>query len=113
MWAVTHGVSVKDYAQARGAALIAAGSAAAHGVLTSIALMDPHFRPQRRPLPPQTLVELLKHPFCVGEAQRAVLDALGFTYGRTFGDRWEFAEFAQQHQPGLDLFTPPEQLRQP
>jgi len=49
----------------------------------------------------------LKHPFCVGEARRAVLDALEFTYKRPFKDQWEFAEYAQKHQPQLDLFTPP------
>jgi hypothetical protein len=52
-------------------------------------------------------VELLKHPFCVGEARRAVLNALEFTYKRKFADQWEFVEYAQQHQPQLDLLTPP------
>jgi hypothetical protein len=60
-----------------------------------------------RPLPAQDLVELLKHPFCVSEARRAVLDALEFTYQRPFKDQWEFAEYAQKHQPQLDLLTPP------
>jgi hypothetical protein len=53
------------------------------------------------------LVELLKHPLCVGEARRAVLDALEFTYKRLFKDQWEFVEYAQKHQPQLDLLTPP------
>ena len=56
---------------------------------------------------PQDLVELLKHPFCVGGARRAVLDALEFTYKRSFKDQWEFVEYAQKHQPQLDLLTPP------
>ncbi len=78
-----------------------------HNVLPSLVLLYPHFQPQPRPLPPQALVELLKHPFCVGEARRAVLDALEFTYKRPFKDQWEFVEYAQKHQPQLDLLTPP------
>ena len=49
----------------------------------------------------------MKHPFCVGEARRAVLDALEFTYRRPFKDQWEFVEYARKHQPHLDLLTPP------
>jgi hypothetical protein len=60
-----------------------------------------------RPLPPQQLVELLKHPFCVNEARRAVLDALEFTYDRKFADLWEFVAFAEKEHPELDLLTPP------
>lgn len=54
-----------------------------------------------------TLVELLKHPFCVGEARRAVLDALEFAYSRKFKDQWDFVEFAQKQQLQLDLLSPP------
>ncbi len=50
---------------------------------------------------------MLKHPFCVGEARRAVLDALAFTYQRPFRDQWDFVEYARTHQPHLDLLTPP------
>ncbi len=63
--------------------------------------------PAARPLPAPVLVELLKHPFCVGEARQAILDALAFTYNRPFADQWEFVEYAQKHQPQLDLLTPP------
>ena len=76
-------------------------------------MLHSHFHPQSRPLPPQTLVELLKHPFCVGEARRAVLDALAFTYNRPFKDQWEFVEYAQTHQPQLDLLTPPKRPERP
>ncbi len=62
---------------------------------------------QPRPLPPQQLVELLKHPFCVNEGRRAVLDALEFTYERRFKDLWEFVAFAEKEHPELDLLTPP------
>ncbi|QDU21735.1 protein kinase domain-containing protein [Urbifossiella limnaea] len=62
-------------------------------------------------LPPQELVELLKHPFCVGEAQRAVLDAMEFTHQRRFRDLWDFVDYARAHQPQLDLLTPPPRLQ--
>ena len=96
------------------ATVLAIGTfATPHNVLPSIPLLHPHFHPQPRPLPPQTLVELLKHPFCVGEARRAVLDALAFTYNRPFKDQWEFVEYAQKHQPQLDLLTPPKRPERP
>ena len=94
--------------------ILAAGAfATPHNLLPSLPLLHPHFHPQPRPLPPQTLVELLKHPFCVGEARRAVLDALEFTYSRKFKDQWEFVEYAQKHQPQLDLLSPPKRPERP
>jgi hypothetical protein len=39
-----------------------------------------------RALPPQTLVDLLKHPLCVGDARRLVLDELAPHYHRPFAD---------------------------
>jgi hypothetical protein len=59
------------------------------------------------PLPAETLVELLKHPLCVGEARRAVLDALGTRYQRHFADQWEFVRFAEEQKLGLDFTSPP------
>ena len=38
---------------------------------------------------------------------RAVLKASEFTPAQTFADRLEFVEYAQKHQPQLDLLTPP------
>jgi hypothetical protein len=29
------------------------------------------------------------------------------TYQRPFRDQWDFVEYAQKHQPQLDLLTPP------
>jgi hypothetical protein len=87
------------------APLLSVGSFATPHNLLPLALSDPHFLP--RPLPPQELVELLKHPFCVGEARRVVLDALEVHYKRAFKDQWEFVEYVQKHQPQLDLLTPP------
>jgi serine/threonine protein kinase/tRNA 2-selenouridine synthase SelU len=60
-----------------------------------------------RDLPPPTLVELLKHPFCVGDARRLVLDALARHYRRPFADQWDFVDYAQQQKLGLDLTRPP------
>ncbi len=106
--AVALGVTSDDRERSQHASILATGAfSTPHNILPSLGLLHPHFQPQPRPLPPQTLVELLKHPFCVGEARRAVLDALEFTYKRPFKDQWEFVEYAQKHQPQLDLLTPP------
>jgi hypothetical protein len=90
------------------ATILASGAfATPQNFLPSLPLLHPYFQPQPRPLPPQSLVELLKYPFCIRGARRAVLDALEFTYKRPFKDLWDFVEYAQQHQPQLDLLTPP------
>jgi hypothetical protein len=47
------------------------------------------------------------------ERGREVLDALAFTYQRKFKDQWEFVEYAEKHQPQLDLLTPPKRPQQP
>jgi hypothetical protein len=82
-------------------------------LLTAAPLLGSGFHAQPRPLPPQTLIELLKHPFCVGEARRAVLDALEITYNRPFKDQWAFVEYVQKYQPQLDLLAPPKRPPQP
>jgi hypothetical protein len=61
-------------------------------------------------LPAQALVDLLKHPCCVDEARRLVLDALGRHYQRPFADQWDFVDFVHQQKLGLDLTTPPARL---
>ena len=102
------GVRSDSLERARDATLLAAGTFATPcNLIPSLALLHPHFQPRPRPLPPQELVELLKHPLFVGAARRAVLDALEVTYRRPFKDQWEFVEYAQKHQPQLDLLTPP------
>jgi hypothetical protein len=63
--------------------------------------------PPRCPLSTQELVELLKHPLCVGQARRVVLEQLENRYRRPFADHWEFVRFAQQQNLGLDFTTPP------
>jgi hypothetical protein len=72
---------------------------------------QPALRPLPPPLSPQMLVDLLKHPFCVGEARRLVLAQLSRHYHRPFADQWEFVEYVHQHQLDLDLITPPERPR--
>jgi hypothetical protein len=64
-----------------------------------------------RELPPQTLVDLLKHPCCVGEARRLVLDQLARHYQRPFADQWDFVDYVQQQKLPLDLTTPPARSR--
>jgi hypothetical protein len=80
------------------------------GTLTgpaSLLLAPALFRPPP-PLPAQTLVDLLKQPFCVGEARRLVLEQLARHYQRPFVNQWDFARFAQEQKLDLDLFTPPQ-----
>jgi hypothetical protein len=65
-----------------------------------------------RELPPQTLVHPLKHPLCVGEPRRLVLDQLARHYHRPFADPWDFVAYDHQQQKlGLDLTTPPARSR--
>ena len=39
-------------------------------LLPALAFLHPSLRPQPQPLPPQLLVDLLKHPLCVGKSRR-------------------------------------------
>jgi serine/threonine protein kinase len=74
---------------------------------TALPAAHPAVEPLPLPLPPQTLVDLLKHPFCVGEPRRLVLDQLARHYHRPFADQWDFVDHVHQQQLGLDLTTPP------
>ena len=73
------------------------------------ALPHPAVQPSREALPTQVLVELLKHPLCVGTARRAVLDHLGLQHRRTFADQWEFVRYAKEQHLKLDFTTPAQQ----
>jgi tRNA A-37 threonylcarbamoyl transferase component Bud32 len=73
-----------------------------------LACAQPVLEPLPPPLPAQMLVDLLKHPLCVGEARRLVLGQLARHYGRPFADQWEFVEHVRQHRLNLDLTTPPQ-----
>jgi hypothetical protein len=65
-------------------------------------------QPPPPPLPAQMLVDLLKQPFCVGEARRLVLGQLARHYQRPFVGHWDFVRFAQEQELPLDLLTPPQ-----
>jgi hypothetical protein len=89
------------------------GGAAAVGMLScpgSVLILPARLQSDLEPLPPplpaQTLVDLLKHPFCVGEARRLVLEQLTRRYQRPFADQWDFVRFAHEQKLGLDLLTP-------
>jgi hypothetical protein len=93
------------------AAIAALGTASAPGAAVALpALLVPALRPLPKGLPAQDLVELLKHPLCVGDSRRAVLDALGARFGRTFADQWDFVRFARRKRPDLDLDSPPRRM---
>jgi hypothetical protein len=61
-------------------------------------------------LPPQTLVDLVEHPYCVGEARRLVLEQLARHHHGPFADQWAFVDYVRQQKLGLDLTTPPDRL---
>jgi hypothetical protein len=77
----------------------ASSVASAAGVGTSPAiqpLLPACLRPVLDPLPEpllgQILVDLLKHPLCVGEPRHVVLDALGRRSQRLSTDQWDQGE---------------------
>jgi hypothetical protein len=71
------------------------------------ALLAMAARPLPEPPSGQVLVEMLKHPLCVGAERREVLDVLEMRYGRTFADQWEFVRFATERKLDLDLTSEP------
>ncbi len=72
----------------------------------AVALLQPAMQAAPPPLPVQMLVDLLKHPLCVGAVRRSVLDQLSRHYGRPFADQCDFAEYARQQKLDLDLTSP-------
>ena len=78
--------------------------------LIGIASLLPAIEPLPCRLDTPTLVELLKHPLCVGELRRVVLDQLEICYRRKFMDVWDFVEFARLKHPDLDFSRPPKGL---
>jgi tRNA A-37 threonylcarbamoyl transferase component Bud32 len=84
------------------------GQALPTPALPALALGPPPCR-----LSTQELVELLKHPLCVGPARRVVLDQLARRYRRPFADHWEFVRFAGALNLGFDFTTPPRRPEAP
>jgi serine/threonine protein kinase len=58
----------------------------------------------------QDLVDLLKHPTCVGPARDIVLRRLGRLANRTFATLWELLDWLDANDPGVDVLTPPAAL---
>jgi hypothetical protein len=98
-----------DHCRERSTSLTAAiGLAVAPGSWpAAVAHLSPAQEPLPEPLPPQVLVDVLKHPLCIGEARRIVLEQLGNRYRRTFADQWELVRYAEEQKLGLDFTTPP------
>jgi hypothetical protein len=61
----------------------------------------------------EALLELLKHPACVGLTREAVLRELGRQHERSFRSVWDAVAWLQQHRPDLDLNSPPRIARDP
>ncbi len=74
------------------------------GGLSAVALMGFQLPPCK--LSDQELVDLLKHPFCVGGARRAVLDVLQERFRTPFADQWAFVKYTTEKRLPLDLTTP-------
>jgi tRNA A-37 threonylcarbamoyl transferase component Bud32 len=85
---------------------VGAGTAPA-APLVAPALLGPALEPAPPPLPAQVLVDLLKSPFCIGEARRLVLEQLTRHYQRPFADQWDFVRYAEENKLPLDLLSPP------
>jgi hypothetical protein len=66
------------------------------GLPLALAVMALQKTPPPCHLTPENLVVVLKHPFCVDEERRSVLDQLENYYQRPFADHWEFVRFYQE-----------------
>ena len=56
-------------------------------------------------------MDILKTPFCVGQARRIVLDELERHYNRPFDDQWDFVDYVRAQKLPLDLTSPPARPR--
>jgi hypothetical protein len=99
--------------RARAVVAAVAGPSDGRDLPATLALLRLAAEPPPCRLSTPQLVELLKHPLFVGEAQRVVLDQLGNRYYRTFADQWEFVRFAGEHLPDVDLDSPPKRPTPP
>jgi len=53
------------------------------------------------------LVDVLKMPTSGGEVRTVFLEQLANRYKRPFADVWDFVEWAEKNEPGLDFTSPP------
>jgi hypothetical protein len=90
------------------AAALVASFAGTAQALTPLALLVPARELLPCRLTTQQLVDLLKHPTCVGPVRRPILDQLEARYRQRFADHWEFVRFAEEQGLGLDLTSPPQ-----
>src|SRR6266511_4740669 len=67
-----------------------AGTAAASNALASLTPLHEALQPLPCRLSTQQLIDLLKHPLCVGQSRRIVLDQLENRYASKFADHWNF-----------------------
>jgi tRNA A-37 threonylcarbamoyl transferase component Bud32 len=54
----------------------------------------------------QQVIDLLKHPGCVGAARMGLLKGLGRRFHRDFADVWDLADHLQRHAPEVDCTSP-------
>jgi hypothetical protein len=99
--------AVAERVEAEDAAEFVATFAQVMAQTTDSSVLDQALKPLPCRLSTPQLVELLKHPTCVGSARRAILDELETCYRRKFADQWAFVHFAQEQKLGLDFTTPP------
>jgi hypothetical protein len=55
----------------------------------------------------QEMVELLKHPACVGNARKEVLGQLGRRLNHRFDNVWELVDWLADNAPDVDALSPP------
>ncbi len=73
------------------------------GLPLALAVLSLQAKAPRCHLTSQDLVDVLKHPLCVGEVQRMVLGQLENLYQWPFADVWEFVRYAEQQHLMLNL----------
>jgi hypothetical protein len=91
----------------RAAGLVGGVAASDRQTLLAPAALVLTLEPPPCRLTTQQLVDLLKHPLCVDQARRVVLEQLENRYRRPFANHWEFVRFATDQRLGLDFTTPP------
>jgi hypothetical protein len=91
----------------RATAVVAAVGSAAGAPFLSLPMLPSALAPLPCRFSTPELVEVLKHPLCVGQARRDILDQLENRYRQKFADQWDFIRFATEKKLDLDFTTPP------